>query len=210
MRSADWVSIPDELEGWVEAVYGVEPPVPDGHWQPALDASREGQTRQLRAKQAAAKAVSIRRPTAEDLFAHQSLDLADDDNPAKNQKLQALTRDTEPTVQFIVAYGWGGGLFLDPKGVEPLDLDQEVHLWEERGRELTRRLLMNEVTVSHRGCVAHYLSRPAPAGWAENGMLRFHRVAFVDPGGGSLPGEYPFTVDRDLGLLFTRDEEGGP
>jgi hypothetical protein len=172
-----------------------------------LEDSEEQDTRRRKAKQAAAKTVSIRKPTAEDLFHQQSLDLVDDDNPAKNQKLQALTRDAEPTAQLVIAYKVGNRLSLDPAGLEPFDPREELHLWEARGRQLTRRILSNEVTVSHYGCVAHYLARPAPAGWTKNGMLRFHRIVFVRPDGVSLPEEYPLTVDDSLGLLFSRGEE---
>jgi CRISPR-associated endonuclease/helicase Cas3 len=194
------IRLPDDLERFVEQVYGRQAlAIPDG-WLAAVEEAGEKLRDDQASQRRKAKGVMIYHPDDEDLLRQQNSQL-DDDNPEAAPKIRAATRDTEPTVQVILVYHAGGRDYLDQACREPFDEADEPDLAS------IRRLLDNEVTVSHRGCVAFYTGRPVPRGWRDRGMLRNHRVARVDPAGNLLATEYPLRYDRDIGLMFTRDTE---
>jgi CRISPR-associated endonuclease/helicase Cas3 len=197
-QKVGFVRLPDDLESLVEQVYGDElPAIPDG-WKAALAESHrelvEKQERQ--ALDAADVAIS---PPDESPLAQQSHQLEEDD-PEAARRIQAHTRDSEPTVQLIVVYRIGDGDYLDPLGREPFDETDKP------GLKRTRRLLDNELTISHRGCVHfHIKHRTTPAGWRECGLLRHHRLLRVDEHGYSLPGDFFLKIDPEVGIRFTDD-----
>jgi CRISPR-associated endonuclease/helicase Cas3 len=194
------IRLPDELERFVEQVYGAVPlTIPDG-WQTALDESKHELEEEQRGQRMKAKGVMIYRPDDEDLLRQQNAQL-DEDNPEAAEKIRAATRDTEPTIQVILVYRIDGQDYLDQSGNKPFREADEPDF----GR--VRQLLENEVTISHRGCFVFYWRRPVPAGWRERGMLRCHRVVRIDSTGSSLTEEYPLQFDRDIGIMFTRDAE---
>jgi hypothetical protein len=73
----------------------------------------------------------------------------------------------------------------------------------------SRRLLDNEVTINHRGCVGFYARRPVPMGWRKRGILQRHRIIRIDASGASLSTEYPLRFDQEAGVAFTRDSGEG-
>jgi hypothetical protein len=194
------VVLPDDLERLVEQVYGSEPLAIPGGWEIHLDEYWRKLGDQQRAQRMAAKGVMIYTPGNESVLSQPNLLLREDD-PEAHRRIRAATRDTEPTVQLVVIYRRDGKDTLHPGGSEPIDV------WDRPDIPRTRRILDNEVTISHLRCVAFYAKAEVPVGWRDCGMLRYHRVVRVDPNGKSLPGEYPLTVDPELGLLFSRDPE---
>ena len=142
----------------------------------------------------------IYRPDDEDLLRQQNAQL-DEDNPEAAEKIRAATRDTEPTVQVVLVYHIDGRDYLDGTAREPFVEADQPDLAR------VRRLLDNEVTINHRGCVAFYTGRLVPSGWRERGMLRHHRVVRIDASGISLPTEYPLLFEQNIGVMFTRDVE---
>jgi CRISPR-associated endonuclease/helicase Cas3 len=202
LKGAEAIRLPDDLEGFVEQVYGDGPlTIPEG-WREAMEESKRELSEEQRSQRMKAKGVMVHRPDDEDLLGQQNARL-DEDNPQAAEKIRAATRDTEPTVQAILVYHIDGRDSLDCAGREPFDEGDEPDLAR------IQRLLENEVTINHRGCVAFYAGRPVPAGWRDSGMLRNHRVVRIDASGASLPAEYPLRFDRDIGVEFTRDPEKG-
>jgi CRISPR-associated endonuclease/helicase Cas3 len=194
------VRLPDDLEPFVEQVYGSESlTIPDG-WQAALDKAGRELRDEQKVQRMKAKGVMIYRPDDEDLLRQQNSQL-DEDNPEAAEKIRAATRDTEPTIQVILIYHLGGRDYLDPDGQDPF------HPADKPDIRRTRRLLDNEVTVNHPGCVRFYVNRPVPTGWRECGMLRHHRVVKLDASGNSLSEEHPLRSDRDIGVMFARNIE---
>jgi CRISPR-associated endonuclease/helicase Cas3 len=192
--------LPDDLERFVEQVYGSETLQTPPGWQAALDEAERELREEQRAQRMKAKGLMIYRPNDEDLLQQQNAQL-DEDNPEAAEKIRAATRDTDPTVQVVLVYCIDGHDYLDRSGKEPFVEADKPDL----GR--VRRLLENEVTINHRGCVAFYADRPVPTGWRERGILRYHRVVRIDECGVSLSGEYPLRLDPDIGVMFTRDTE---
>ena len=194
LRAVEAVRLPGDLEYLVEQVYGTKPlKIPAG-WQAALDDSAKELNEKQDNQQLNATEAAINEPDQSPLE-QQSQQLEEDD-PEASRKIQALTRDSDPTVRLIVVYHLGGRDYLDPAGLEPFD---ETDM-PDPGR--IRRLLANEVTLSHPGCVACYARRPGPSRWRKRGMLRFHRIVRVDGQGTALPGEFPLWVDREQGIRF--------
>jgi hypothetical protein len=198
LKSVQAIRLPDDLEDFVERVYGIEPlAIPIG-WQAALDESERALDEARRIQRRKAKGVMILRPDDEDLLRHQNAQL-DEDDPEAAARIRAATRDTEPTMQLILVYQVNGADFLDIQARQPFSDAEKPDL------AAVRKLLDNEVTVSHRGCVAYYAGRSAPSGWRERGILRNHRVVRLDRCGQSQPTEYAMQYDREIGVRFTRD-----
>jgi CRISPR-associated endonuclease/helicase Cas3 len=202
LKAVQAIRLPDDLEHFVEQVYGTRLlTIPDG-WQAALDTSKRELSEEQKSQRIKAKGVMIYAPNDEDLLRQPNAQL-EEDNPEVAEKIRAATRDTEPTLQVILAYHIDGQDFLDDSGQEP---------FKEAGKPdlaRIRRFLDNEVTINHRGCVAFYAARHVPTGWRECGMLRHHRVVRIDASGASLSTEYPLRFDRDIGVKFTRDADTG-
>jgi CRISPR-associated endonuclease/helicase Cas3 len=197
LKAVQAILLPDDLERFIEQVYGAEAlAVPNG-WQAALDDSERELREKETSQQLNAVDVAINDPDQSPLE-QQSQQLEEDD-PEAAKKIQALTRDADPTIQLVVIYHFEGQDYLDPARLEPFDEAQVPDL------RRVRRLLDNEVTISHRGCFAFYAGRSVPKGWRKKGMLRHHRITRVDGAGKSLPGDFALRVDHELGVRFTED-----
>lgn len=194
------VELPGHLETLIEQVYGDKPlTIPDG-WQLAVDDAEREMQEEQKTKRKKAKGLMIYRPNDEDLLRQQNAQL-DEENPEAAETIRAATRDTEPTIRVVLVYNIDGRDYLDESGRESLN--------EADGPDIKRirRLLDNEVTINHRGCVAFYAGRTVPTSWRERGMLRHHRIVRIDAFGVSLSTEYPLRFDPHIGVIFTRDVE---
>jgi CRISPR-associated endonuclease/helicase Cas3 len=197
LKAEPAVRLPEDLERLVEQVYGAEPlGEPDG-WRAALEESRRKWIEKQENQQLNAMDVAVNDPD-ESPLEQQSQELEEDD-PEAAKKIQAQTRDSDATVQLVVLYHLGGRDYLDPAALEPFNEADEPNV------NRIRRLLDNEVTISHPGCVAFYAKRPTPSGWREKGMLRHHRVVRVAGDGKSLPGDFSLRVDHEVGVRFMED-----
>jgi len=194
------IRLPDQLEQLVEQVYGNAPLAISDDWELALQKSQLKLAEEQRIQRSKAKGVMIYRPDDEDLLRQQNAQL-DEDNPEAGPRIRAATRDTEPTIQLILVYSFDGHEYLDLLGREPFAEAEEFTT------KRIRKLLDNEVTISHRGCFDFYTARPVPPSWRECGMLRSHRLIRIDAFGNSLPTEYPLHFDPEIGLTFIRNIE---
>jgi CRISPR-associated endonuclease/helicase Cas3 len=194
LNAVQAIRLPDDLEYLVEQVYGAEPLVIPEGWEASLHQSEKKLRANEDTQQLNATDVAINDPDQSPLE-QQSQQLEEDD-PEAAKKIQASTRDSDPTIQLVVIYHIGGLDYLDPGGLLPFDVADEPAT----GR--VRRLLDNEVTIGHRGCFAFYVIRRAPKGWQERGMLRHHRIVRVAGDGRLFPDEFPLRVDLELGVRF--------
>jgi CRISPR-associated endonuclease/helicase Cas3 len=194
LKAFEVVQLPQDLERLVEQVYGSEPLAVPADWEAALEVAKQEYQDKRDNQQLNATDVAINAPDQAPLE-QQSQQLEEDD-PGAAKKIQAQTRDADPSIQLIVIYHIHGHDYLDPGGLEPF---QEVN---EPDTNQVRRLLDNEVTVSHRPCFAWYAAQPVPKAWRKKGMLRYHRIARVDGAGDSLSGDFFLRVDPELGIRF--------
>jgi CRISPR-associated endonuclease/helicase Cas3 len=201
LRNVDQVRLPQDVEDLIEHVYGPElPSAPSPAWEKALNASC-AQLAEVRKKQRlCARSLAIRLPDDQSVLEQQNLQL-EEDNPEAHERIRAATRDTEPTVQLIVVYCGPKGHTLDSSATVPIRLERAPT------RPEVKAILCNEVSISHRGCVAFYARKEPPKAWRENGLLRYHRVVLFGPDGCSSEGEFPLQVDKDLGIVFGRPED---
>lgn len=191
------IELPGHLEILVEKVYGDQTlTIPDG-WRADLDESEKKLREKQEKQQLDATDVAINAP--DDSPLEQQCQQLEEDDPEAAKKIQAQTRDSDPTVQVVLIYHLEGRDYLDHLGAGPFDEADEPDV------QRIRRLLDNEVTISHRGCFAFYLCRSVPKGWRKKGMLGHHRVLRVDGDGKSLPGDFFLRVDHELGVQFTDD-----
>jgi CRISPR-associated endonuclease/helicase Cas3 len=197
LKGVDAVRLPDDLERFIEQVYGAEMVAIPAGWQTELDESENKLREKQENQQLNAMDVAINGPNEAPLE-QENLQLEDED-PDVAKKLQALTRDSDPAIQLVVIYRLGDHDYLDPSGREVFS---EAEVPDVRR---IRRVLENEVSVSHRGCFAFYAARSGPKAWREKGMLRHHRIVRVDGDGKSLQDHFPLRVDLELGLRFTDD-----
>jgi CRISPR-associated endonuclease/helicase Cas3 len=200
LQTVGAIRLPADLETFVEQVYGTECLAIPDDWHAALEVCKRKLGEEQRTQRSKAKHVMVYRPDDEDLLRQQNAQL-DEDNPEAAEKIRAATRDTEPSIQVILVYHLDRRDFLDRSGQEPFSEAAEPDI------RRVRQLLDNEVTISHRGCVAFYVSRPVPCGWIERGILRHHRAVRIDGSGTSLPSEFPLRFDPEIGVMFTRDIE---
>lgn len=188
------VSLPEELETLVEQVYGNVLFSVDKDIAEDLSASEVVLRNKQEQQALTASNVSINFPDEKPL--HQPNAHLEEDAPEAHRKIQAVTRDSDPTIQLILVYRLGDGDYLDPEGKEPLDCTVPPD------PKCLKRLLENEVTISRPRCVFHYLSLPVPEGWKKCGMLRYHRMVRLNEGGQSVEGEFPMQYDWQRGILF--------
>jgi hypothetical protein len=195
------VCLPSDLEELVEQVYGNHPLDIPPLYAAELVKSEKEMREEHRRMNRSAKGVMMWGPSTDDLFEQPNLRLEEDD-PDAHRRVQAATRDTEPTVQLVLVYHRDGKDYLDPAGLEPLS-ELEVP-------DVTRvrRLLDNEVTISHKGCVFHYVGQPVPTGWRKCGMLRYHRLLRVNAAGASQTDSL-IGVDHHLGVVIRRNDPAG-
>ncbi|MBM3983739.1 MAG: CRISPR-associated helicase Cas3' [Planctomycetes bacterium] len=188
------VELPSDLEGLVEQIYGNEPTPSGNEYQQALEGSRVTLSDEQRVQRQKAKGVMIRKPDAADFFDQQSAQLLEDD-PEAHKKIQAATRDAEPTIHLILVYHCDGHDYLDPGCTDRLDPSDTPSVAR------LRMILENEVSISHRGCVLHYAKRDVPPGWKKSGMLRYHRLLRLSDIGQALDG-FVLRYRNDVGVTF--------
>lgn len=187
------VNLPGDLEPLIEQVYGaVEIPEDDND----LAESHAAMERRREEQCLNAMEVSIDHPDG-DVLESQSASLNEDD-PTVNPKIQAVTRDTEPTLQLVLVYHLDGNDYLSLDGRESFDESEVPNVAQ------IRRLLLNEVTISHKGCVYHYVKQTVPSGWKKCGMLRHHHLLRLDAGGVS-QSDSLIRVDHQLGVVIHRN-----
>jgi hypothetical protein len=192
--------LPADVEPLIEAVYGgAALNVPEGGaWEQALADAAKALREQEKKDSRAARRFLVERPVSENEILHAFSQQLEEDNPEAPAEWRACTRLAKPSVSLVLLYDLDGKVYLDREGTHPVRLDRRPRLADVRG------FLNGAVSVQHQGCVSHYAKQVVPGPWEENGMLRFHRVVRLNRDGTSVPGEYPLSYDRQVGVVFTR------
>jgi CRISPR-associated endonuclease/helicase Cas3 len=194
LKSAETIRLPNELERFVEQVYGNEALIIPDNWHTDLEESAQWLKVKRERQQLGAMDVSISDPDQWPL--EQRSQQLEDDDPEAAVAIQAQTRDSPPTIQLVVIYHLDGRDYLDPEGTELFD--------EANGPdfERVRRLLENEVSTAHPGCFRFFVGQRSPAAWRETAMLRHHRILRVNEKGNLIGGEVPVQIDPELGMII--------
>ena len=190
------ITLPDDIEPLVEAVYRTDLPVADD----ALFGAHIEHLGIGAAKSQDAAARLIPRPSQPgDIFGDLKVWLDDEENPALHEKLRAMTRDADDSVQVVCHVGRGNAVFVSEQDSTPLDLASKPD------RQLAARLARRTVNIGNAFLVRALLggASVSPEGWQEVALLR-HRRALVFVDGTAQVGDRRLTLDAQLGLVIER------
>jgi CRISPR-associated endonuclease/helicase Cas3 len=200
LRHRQEVTLPDDIETIVEAVYGDPTAEPDLRPQ-ALAAKEEMDRERARDEQTAENALIALPHCADDLLSKFCRELEDDDDPQLAEGLRAATRLGPPAITLVLLYRTEAGTFLDAAGTDPVNLNQTPSLAR------AKQLLGRSVSVSNQAVYRHYRAAECPKGWRKSGLLRHCRAAFIGANGSALEGEFPMNYDQEAGLSWQTTQQ---
>jgi hypothetical protein len=195
LRDKTSLALPGESDALIEAVYSKSS-------LPGLSPSQQQKLQQLFAKMTKKAADSgldaYNRLIADvdyaEVLGAEQVDYAEDD-PTVHRDLQALTRDTRPSVQLVcLEHTTDGSLFL-LDGRTPFDLAIKP------SGEVLKKALRSIVTVSDYRVVEYFQHLPPHKAWKKSPQLRFaYPVIFDEAGKCPLGGELALNLDEESGL----------
>ena len=201
LQNRQSIIIPQEVEDLIEAVYGEGPP-PDRLTPEMLQAWQTSLKELVRSQEHEESQAQYRYILPpyyrDDIFEDHNPELEEDD-PRVHQSLQAATRLGDPTVSVICLYEEVGKVFLDPGGLQPMNLD------EKPDGETTRALLRRSVNISHRGLTFWLINHGRqPSGWLKHPLLCRYRLVLLNEHHHWRGGGHELRVDPELGMVITR------
>lgn len=192
LRDKSQISIPGDVESLIESVYGEEPlDTPTCFAARISEAKERHEEARLRAA-FQGRMVEVAPPCGDDVLEKWNAQL-DEDDPDKNEILQARTRLSPPSVTIVC-----------------LKHESEIEL-QKAGPERMRKvkeLVQASVSLSYRGCSQDFPRDMVPKGWREVGLLRHCRaVVFQD---GVFDGDIMrIRLDDELGIVLKRKSKEG-
>jgi CRISPR-associated endonuclease/helicase Cas3 len=195
LRCKGAVCLPDDVEELIEGVYG------SGAGSPAETALREALERMKSAmdKDLADAAQEARnrflpKPNADVPLSMFTANPLEEDNPEVHQRLQAVTRLADASVQAICLFGDPARPSLDVLGHNRTDLravPSPGHV---------RELLLRSLGVADKRLVGWLANTATPKGWAKSAMLRFHKAVVFDSSARAEVNGYIVELDPLLGF----------
>ncbi len=198
LRDRACVTVPEEVEELIEAVYRKEGPWSElaepvqRHWEDTWNAYRTAQ-KEERSK---AKECRLKSPGDSDAELWElTINPQEEDAPDIHVAHQAQTRLSEPSIQVIC---------LTPEEVVRLVGEKEGKSAKPPlGRHL-RELLRRAVTLSDRRAVKALGPDDPPASWRESALLRHYRLIRLDPNGVWMRDGLTIGVDKELGVIISQ------
>lgn len=196
-RSA--LTIPDNIDGLIEDVYGDDQSVPE-EYEAAYKSLRKSMREDIDFQTLEARSALFPSPIQEDdILREPTLDF-DEDDPNVHPKRIAKTRDALPSVTTIFLYAVEGTHFFDAACTRPISLAKVPN------KEITCELLMRSATISNQHYVRTLFKRDPQPTWEKNGLLRFCRLMTLDTLGQSLDEEIELTVDHEYGIRYDKKQ----
>jgi len=197
LRERTEITLPEDIEGLIETVYGGGP-VPQRTELAARVAKLDADDREgARADGNKAHAVVLRSPETEDDPFGELASVYDDEDPAIHPALRPVTRLGDPSVDVIPIVDEQGRSLLAGNPSVVIDLWSRDPL----PRSVVVAAARQSVGLSHRTVVAALLKENPPPAFAAAGHLRYHRVLRLDTDGRTEIGGVPLHLDPDLGLV---------
>ena len=188
LREKSQIEIPGEVSELIEFVYD-DRACPDETMREAWEESAENLRKKRAAKEGKARPHLILTPHAKDFFNDYNPQL-EEDNPEFHKTLQATTRDDDtPSLQVVVLR------------------QDERHRVKVHSLNDARWLLERSVNLSNRQIVFQLIAQGAEAAWAENALLRHHRLIVLDENNECELGKYQVRLDNYLGIVITKTQE---
>ena len=191
--------LPEQSRELIEIVYG-------GGWQASplqeelakLEKASLEEHNQAQ-RQALLKVIPL--PEDEDLLITSNLRLDEDDDPTVHNAFRAMTRLGESEIQILCLHRCGDIYSLEPDSSVPVDFQSKPRVSD---------LLRYVVGVSHRG-VRYSLAQEQynlPPAWAEESVLRYHRMVVFENGFCQLTGtRFALRLTPEFGLEVLNKEE---
>ena len=194
------LDIPGQIDGLVEAVYS-KGPEHFGEWSGIVQQADKALEDEISNQRHKASSLLVKPPEAEAVMEEMALRLEEDD-PDGPTRLRAATRDTLPNVQIILIYSKDNKDYLDS------EFCYEVDLAAMPNRGDLRRILANEVSLTHPRVVRHAIREGRPKCWKETGALCRHHLVRVGLDGKAVDPNYGLGFDRELGIVFEKNTGG--
>lgn len=198
-REQPTLTLPDDIEPLVEAVYGDDVRCPAGA-SAALQADWDSTLGELVAAQAReeleAKNRYIQHTRLDDELAAVVRHPREEDAPELPAALRGLTRLADETVSVVCLSGTVERPLVRPGGAP-------INLRRKPSREEVEELLRRSVSLSDRRIVALLKDQPSPSPWGEIPLLRHYRHMIFDAHGIAFVGPYRVRLDPDLGIAIT-------
>lgn len=195
------IQLPDDVEELIEAVYDSARECPGGKaFQSALSAAQAAMTADLEKAKVEAEGRYIHRPAAAMSLYSFTANPLEEDNPEAHAKLRAVTRLADPSVDVVCLYGDLSQPFLEWGATHPIDLQSPP------SSALVTALLHRSLSLSDWRLVPLLCREPTPRGWANNPMLRYHRVLFFTRDGRATFAGFKLELDAELGFRVTGKE----
>ncbi|MCL6622976.1 MAG: CRISPR-associated helicase Cas3' [Syntrophobacterales bacterium] len=201
LRERATLTIPQEVEELIEAVYGEGPP-PEGLTPEILgkwEDSRHKLLKQKKEEEMQARYRYILPPDYRDDLLEDPNPQLEEDDPGIHHSLQAATRLGDPTVPVICLYEKDGQAYLDREGQHPVNLE------EKPDGPTTRALLARSVSLSHRGLTFWLLGHGhIPPGWLRHPLLCRYCLILLDDQHRWQGGNHELHLDPELGVVIRR------
>jgi len=199
MRKINTLWLPKDTDDLIEAVYA---PPPIAGLSDAQQTKIDGLFQKMSRKDDSLTTAAFNRLIGDvdysNLMGSGHIEL-DEDNPKTHRDLQALTRDTHPTVQLVCMVEQDDGRIHLLDGNVGFDLTQPP-----RGA-LLEHALRSMVTVSHYEVVKHFMEQTPPKAWRDIAPLRYaHSLIFRD-GRCAINEKRTVALHPDLGLYITQE-----
>lgn len=171
LRTKESVHLPEDVEAWVEAVYG------EGQeGEPFAQKLKQKMEEERLSLKAAAGRPLMPPPDIDDgvldaIRAGTRVTLSDDE-----EDCQKLTRLGEPTISLVCLHSTQTGLSFTPDGSDPFNEEREPD------RETVRRLLAHSVRMESWRWQHYRDASPTPKCWADVAVLRDCRLARLRDG----------------------------
>lgn len=203
MRTLRAVTVPDDVEALIEAVYD------DRRCPEALGPglanlwikTRDDYLKQTTAEEREAQERWLKSPDYAGALWRLTDDPREEDAPDFHIAHQALTRLAEITVQVVLLYGTRERPSFDASGCDGVDIHATPSV------ALARRLLLRSVPVSSKRIVFDLLRLPVPQGWQGSALLRNHRLLILDKNETCVVGKCRVRLDEELGLTIASPKE---
>jgi CRISPR-associated endonuclease/helicase Cas3 len=195
LRCKGAVSLPDDVEELIEGVYGSSIGSPtEAVRREALERMKSAMDKDIANAAQEAKNRFLPKPHGDEPLSRFTANPLEEDNPEVHQRLQAVTRLADASVQAICLFGDPARPSLDVLGHNRTDLravPSPGHV---------RELLLRSLSVADKRLVGWLANTATPKGWAKSAMLRFHKAVVFDSSARAEVNGYIVELDPQLGF----------
>jgi CRISPR-associated endonuclease/helicase Cas3 len=178
LRPRSAICLPDDVEDLIEGVYGSSTGSPtEAVPREALERMKSAMDQDIANAEQEAKNRFLPKPNADEPLSTFTANPLAEDNPEVHQRLQAVTRLSEASVQVVCLFGDSVQPSLDASGQNRTDLRAAPSPGH------VKELLHRSLSVADRRLVGSLARMETPEGWSKNPMLRFHKPLIFDSSG---------------------------